>query len=152
LSVVAGEVEDRVADDNIRAGIVERHMLDRFDAKIRCWKSGCKHPGEGADASHGMRVRIRTINLVPFPQEVDEVSTGTTSGVQYSHSGCDAAFQKLVEKVDVDLSKLLLERGHFVEISPTIPLRQVLEPLHPKLPFISRADIRDSWTRQERVQ
>src|ERR1035441_6810458 len=112
LRVVAREMEDSVADDHIRAGIVESHMLDGFDSKIRCRKSGGKHPGEGADGFHGLRVRIRSVNFIPFPQEVHEVSTGTASGVEYSHSGCDAAFQKLVEKIDVDLAKLLLKRGH----------------------------------------
>ena len=58
-----------------------------FDSKIRRRKRGREHPGEGADAIHGLRVRVRRVNFVPFPQEVDEVSTGTASGVQYSHSG-----------------------------------------------------------------
>src|SRR5450631_2879825 len=105
-------MEDSVADHHIRAGIVERHMFDGFDSKIRCRKSGREYPGEGADAFHGLRVRIGAVNFVPFPQEVHEVSTRTASGVQYSHSGCDAAFQKLVEKIDVDLAKLLLEPGN----------------------------------------
>ena len=87
VRVVAGEMEDGVADDHIRAGIVERHMFDGFDSKIRLRKRGREHPGEGANAIHGLRVRVRGVNFVPFPQEVDEVSTGTASGVQYSHSG-----------------------------------------------------------------
>src|ERR1700751_4573200 len=43
-------------------------------------------PGEGADALHGLHVRVNGVNFVPFPQEVNEVSTGTASGVQDSHS------------------------------------------------------------------
>ena len=35
----------------------------------------------------------------------DQVSAGTASGVQDPHPGCDAAFQKLVEKIDVDLAE-----------------------------------------------
>ncbi len=90
-------------------------MFDSFDSKIRIRKRGREHPGEGANAIHGLRVRVRGVNFVPFPQQVDEVSTRAASGVQYSHSSGDAAFQKLVEKINVDLAELFLERerGHF---------------------------------------
>jgi hypothetical protein len=47
-----------------------------------------------------------------LPQKIDQVATGTASGIQYSHSGSDAAFQELIEKVDVDRAELFLERGH----------------------------------------
>jgi hypothetical protein len=112
VRVVAREMEDGVADDHIRARIVERHTFDGFDSEIRLWKCGRKDPGEGANAIHGLWVRVRRVNFVAFPQEVDEVSTGTASGVQYAHSGGDAAFQKLIEKIDVDLAELLRERGY----------------------------------------
>ena len=41
--------------------------------------------GEGADALHRLHVGVNGGNVVPFPQEVNEVSTGTTSGVQDLH-------------------------------------------------------------------
>ena len=105
-------MEDGVADDHVRAGIVERHMLDGFNSEIRLRKRGREPSREGADAIHSLRVRVDGINFVPLPQQVDEVSTGAAPCVQYSHSGRDAAFQKLVEKIDVDLAELLLERGY----------------------------------------
>src|SRR6185436_2824297 len=97
------------------AGIVERHMFDRFDSKILSRKRGRERAREVADVLDGVRVRIRSINFVPFAQEIDKVAAGTASGIQDSHSGRDAAFQKLVEKIDVDLAELLLKRGrgHF---------------------------------------
>ena len=81
-----------------------------------------------ARALDRLHVWVNGVNFVPFPQEVNEVSTGTASGVQDSHSGRDAAFQKLVEKIDVDLAKLLLERGHFHKPSRAVRLCQVSEP------------------------
>jgi len=87
VRVIAGEMEDGVADDHIHAGILERHIFDRFDSKIRLRKRGREHPCEGANSVHSLPVRVRSVNFVPFPQEVDEVSTGTAPHVQYSHSG-----------------------------------------------------------------
>jgi len=112
VRVVAGEMEDSAADDHVGTGNVERHMFDGFEAKIRRWKRGREHAGEGADAIDGLRVGVRGENFVTFPQEIDKVSTGAASGVQDSHSGRDTAFQKLVEKIDVDRAKLFLEGGH----------------------------------------
>ena len=124
VRVVAGKMEDGVADDHIRAGILERHLFDGFNSKIRVRERGRELAGERPDALDGVLVRVRGINLVPFPQEVDQVSTGSASRVQYSHSGCDAAFQQLVEKIDVDLAELFLERRHFNNASRAALRRQ----------------------------
>jgi hypothetical protein len=128
VRIVAGEMKDSVADDHISAGIVERHMFDGFDSEIRIRERGREHPGEGANALHGLRVRVHSVNFVPLSQEVDEVSTGTASGFQYSHPRCDAAFEKLVEKIDVDGAELFLqrERGHFYKASVAARLRQAV--------------------------
>jgi hypothetical protein len=103
VHIVARKMEDGVADNHVRARIVEGHPFDGFDWEIWFGKSGREHPGEGTDALHRLNVWVNGINLVSFPQEINEVSAGTASGVQDSHSGWDAAFQKLVEKIDVDL-------------------------------------------------
>ena len=60
-------------------------VFDRLYAKIRCPERGRECPGERTDAFHGLGGRVRRINFVPFPQEVDEVSAGAASGVYDSH-------------------------------------------------------------------
>ena len=80
-------MEDGVADDHIRAGIVEGHIFSGFHSKIRIRQRRRKHAGEGANALNRLRVRIRGVNFIAFPQEINEISTGTASGVHYSHSG-----------------------------------------------------------------
>jgi hypothetical protein len=82
-------------------------MFDIFDPKIRHRKRGRELPRERTYAFYGLWVRIRAVHFLPFPQEIDEVSTGAASGVQYSHSTQDAVFQKLVEEINVDLAELL---------------------------------------------
>src|SRR5579862_9706079 len=103
-------MEDGVADDDIGEGIVERHVFYVFNTKIRPWKRRSEDPREGADAIDGLRVRVYRVNFVACPEEIDKVSTGAASGIQDSHSGGYASFQQLVEKIDVDLAELLLER------------------------------------------
>src|SRR5215472_4787882 len=51
------------------------------------WTEKFESGSAGADALHRLHVRVNGENFVPFPQEVNEVSTGTASGVQDSHSG-----------------------------------------------------------------
>src|ERR1041385_8754553 len=42
---------------------------------------------ESVRALHRLHVWVNGVNFVPFPQKVNQVSTGTASGVQDSHSG-----------------------------------------------------------------
>ncbi len=75
-------------------------------------------PGCRTDAT-ACASEVRGVNFVAFPQKVNEISTGTASAVQDSHSGCDAALQKLIEEIDIDLTELLLEgrHGNFINLA-----------------------------------
>ncbi len=119
VRVVARKMQDGVADHHIRERIIERHSLDGLDGKIRLRKRRRKPAGEGANALHRAHVRVNGVNFIPVPHEINNVSTGTAAGVQDSHSGRDAALQKLVEKIDVNLAELLLERrqGHIKNLA-----------------------------------
>jgi hypothetical protein len=57
---------------------------------------------------HGSRVPIYGKHLAPFAQQVDKVAPIPASRIQYAHPACNVAPQDLVEDVDIDLSKLLL--------------------------------------------
>ncbi len=87
VRIVARKMEDGFADDHIRARVAEGHVFDGFDSEVRLRKRGREHSGEGADAFHRLHVRVNGVNFVAFPQEVDEVSAGTASGIQDSRSG-----------------------------------------------------------------
>jgi hypothetical protein len=59
---------------------------------------------------HGLRVRVRAINVIPLPQQINKIPAVAAAGIQYSHPGRDATFQKLIEKIDIDLTELFLQR------------------------------------------
>src|SRR5690606_38372066 len=113
-------------DHDVRAGIVERHSLHGLHSKVLLREGGREGSGKGADTFDGFCVHIRAANIVAFPQEVDDVSTFAASGVEDAHSGRDAAFQKLVEEIDIDLAELFLERerSHVYEASQAGLVRQ----------------------------
>jgi hypothetical protein len=96
-------------------------MLHCFGAKIRRREGRGELASDAAHFIHVLRIGVGGINFVPLTEQVEEISAGTTSGVQDPHSGQDATFEKLVEKIDVDRTELFLERGH--ERLPTIASR-----------------------------
>jgi hypothetical protein len=112
VRVVAGEVEDGAADDEIEGVVGMGDGLDGFDAEV----SRREMRGEGGDESAGLRdgfgILIGAEDLVAFAEEIDEIAAGAASGVKDSHARHDVVAKDLVEKVDVDLAELLLEGGH----------------------------------------
>jgi hypothetical protein len=117
-------MENCVADYHIRAPVVERHLLHRFYPKIGSRKIRCEFHGQRTDIIDSLRVPIRAEYFVAFTQQVNEVPTVTAAGIQYPHSMRDAAFQKLIEKIDVDLPELFPERewGHSYQCVLSVPI------------------------------
>jgi hypothetical protein len=52
LRIVACQMENRVANDHIREGVLEGHVFNGFHSKIRNRQRGRQRPCEGADAFH----------------------------------------------------------------------------------------------------
>jgi hypothetical protein len=108
--VVAGEVEDGVAEYNVEGGSGEGEGIDGFEVEIICWEVG----GEGADLCDGGRIVVCGKDFVAFIEEVDEIAAPAAASVEYAHAGGDIAAEELVEEVDIDLAELLLESWHGV--------------------------------------
>jgi hypothetical protein len=112
VRVVAGEVEDGAADDEVEGAVGVGDGLDGFDAKVFRGEMGGEGGGERAGLRDGFGTLIGAEDLVAFAEEIDEIAAGAASGVEDSHAGHDVAAQELVEEVDVDLADLLVESGH----------------------------------------
>lgn len=110
--VVAGEVEHGAAEDDVGEGGWEGETLQRFGAEVGGGQGGRELRGESADVIHGLRVGVRGEDFVALAEQVDEVATGAAAGIEDAHAGDDAAAQKLIEEIDIDLAELLFECGH----------------------------------------
>ncbi len=106
--VVAGEVEDCAAEDDVEGCIGEGHTLDGFDAKVFCGKGGGQRCGESPGLLDGFWILVDAGDVIAFAEKIDEVATGAAAGVEDSHAGGDVAAAKLVEEIDVDGAELLL--------------------------------------------
>ncbi len=110
--VVAGEVEDCAAEDDVEGRVGEGHALDGFDAEVFCGQGWGERCGESPGLLDGCRVLVDGEDVVAFAEKIDEVATGAAAGIEDSHAGGNVAAEELVEEVDVDGAELLLERGH----------------------------------------
>jgi hypothetical protein len=112
VRVVAGEVEDGTAHDEVERVVGVGDGLDGLDAKIFRRKMGGEGGDESAGLGDGFGIVIGAEHLVAFAEEVDEIAAGTAARVENSHAGHDVAAQELIEEIDVDRAELLLEGGH----------------------------------------
>ena len=90
VGVVGGEVEDRVADDDVEGGVGEGEVFNRGQVEFFGWKIGDRL---GMDVDGG--------DVVTFVDEVVDVATGAAAGVEDAHAGLDAASQDLVNQVNI---------------------------------------------------
>jgi hypothetical protein len=112
VRVVAGEVEDGAADDQVEGVVGVGDGFDGFDAEVFRGEMRGERGDESAGLRDGGGTLIGSEDLVAFAEEVDEIAAGSASGVEDSHAGHDVAAKDLVEEVDVDRAELLLEGGH----------------------------------------
>ena len=87
VGVVAGEVEDGAAEDEVEGVVGVGDGFDGFDAEVFGGEVG----GEGGDESAGLRdgfgILIGGEDLVAFAEEIDEIAAGAAAGVEDSHAG-----------------------------------------------------------------
>jgi hypothetical protein len=58
---------------------------------------------------YAVGVGVHGEDLALLTQQVHQVTSVSTAGIEYTHSGRDITAQDLVEDVDINLSKLLLD-------------------------------------------
>jgi hypothetical protein len=112
VSVVAGEVEDGAADDEVEGFVRVGDRFDGFDAEVFRGQMRGESGGESASLGDSFGTVIGAEDLVAFAEEVDEVAPRAAARVEDSHAGHDVVAKDLIEEVDVDLAELLLEGGH----------------------------------------
>jgi hypothetical protein len=112
VRIVAGEVEDGAADDDVKSVVGVGEGLDGFDAEVFRGEMRGESGDESAGLSDGFGILIGAKDLVALAEEVDEIAADTAPGVEDSHAGDDVAAKDLIEEVDVDRAELLLEGGH----------------------------------------
>ena len=78
-------------------------------ARRQAGRQGCR---EAASALHRLRIRVYSVDVVPFAEKIHQVAAGPAPGIQNSHPAADPAAQKLVEQVDVDRSEVFLKVVH----------------------------------------
>ena len=110
--VVAREVENGATEDEVGKGVGKRQGLDGLDAEVGLRKSGRERGGESACGVDRSGVLVYAEDLVSLAQEVDEVAPEAAARIEDTHSGMDAATEKLIEEVDIDGTELLLKRRH----------------------------------------
>jgi hypothetical protein len=102
-------VQHRAADYYIGDTVFERHLFERLGAEILRWQPR----GEAADLGDGARVGIGAENFVTLPKEIYQIAAGAAARVKDLHSRAYAAFEKLVEEVDIDRAELFLKIRHY---------------------------------------
>jgi hypothetical protein len=108
--IVAGEVENCAAEDDVERCVGEGQVLDGFDAKVFCGEGWGERCGESSGLLNGCWVLVDGGDITAFAEKVDEVATRAAAGIEDSHAGGNVAADELVEEVDVDGAELLLER------------------------------------------
>jgi hypothetical protein len=112
VRIVAGEVEDGAADDDVEGLVGVGEGLDGFDAEVFRGKVRGESGDESAGLRDGFGILIGAEDLVALAEEVDEIAADAAPGIEDSHAGDDVAAKDLIEEVDVDRAELLLEGRH----------------------------------------
>ncbi len=84
--------------------------------KLSGGRAGASDRANCRDCVNRTRIRVHAKYLVTLPEQIDQITPVPTAGVEDSHPGGDASAQELIEQVDVDLSELSLEIGHWAKI------------------------------------
>jgi hypothetical protein len=61
------------------------------------------------DVFYSVAIRVQGKDLAPFAQQMHQVTSVPTAGIEYTHTRCDIPAQDLIEHVDVNLPKLFLD-------------------------------------------
>jgi len=109
MGFVAGEMQDRVAEDDVGALAGKRHLIDGAGLEVFCRQAGIERLRELADVADSGGISVEGEDFASLAKKVDEIATVAATGVEDAHGGGDVAAQELIEDVDVDLAELLLQ-------------------------------------------
>src|ERR1700676_2385127 len=102
------KVKHRAGHHHVCKGVWKRRRFYGFHPEIVGRKAGRKP----ARVLHRLRIGVHSKDLVTLFEKIDQITAGTTSRIEDSHAGQDAAPQELVKEVDVDLAELLAKKRH----------------------------------------
>ena len=112
LGVIAREMQDRAADDDVGKAFRERERLEWLDTEIFCrelWGVPC---GQAVNLGNGIGVLVRPERLVAGAKEIDQVAAVAATGVEHGIARGDATAERLVEQIDVELTELIRQISH----------------------------------------
>src|ERR1700719_1304299 len=108
MPLIARKVKHRTADHHICKRIRKRHPLDWSYPEILRGQSRPKRGGQLPNMLDTCSIRVQREYLAALAQQMHQVSPIPASGVEHTHIRCDVSAQNLIEYVDIDLAKLLL--------------------------------------------
>jgi hypothetical protein len=106
---VAGEVQDRGADDNVCAGIAKGHSFNWTYNEVLRRQLSAQRRGQLPHMLNSLGVPVDRKHLAPLAQQVNEIAAVAAAGVEHAQVGSDVTAEELIEEVDVDLAELVLE-------------------------------------------
>jgi hypothetical protein len=108
MPFVARKVKHRTADHHICKAIRKRHPLDWTYPEILRGQSRPERGRQLPNMLNTRGVRVQREYLAPLAQQMHQVSSIPASSVEHTHIRCDVSAKNLIEYVDIDLAKLLL--------------------------------------------
>jgi hypothetical protein len=83
-------------------------VLNGANLEVVCSESSSKGGGQLPNMLDGVTILVEGENLATFAQEMDQVTPIPASSVKHTHPRGDVPTKDLIEDVDVNVSKLLL--------------------------------------------
>lgn len=108
MLLISSEVKYRATDDNIDKGVREGYLFNGSNLKIFCRESSSQRSGKPSYVLYAIAVLIECKYLAAFAQQMDQIAPISASSIKNTHSRCDVPSQNLIEDINVDMSKLLL--------------------------------------------
>jgi len=105
---VPSKVKHRVADHYVCEPIRKRHLFNESDLEVLRWQSGPKRIRELANVLNTVDIFIHCIYFAPLAQQMDQVSSVSTTGVEDAHACDDVSSQNLIKYVNINLPELFL--------------------------------------------
>lgn len=108
MLLISSEVKYRVTDHNIGKGIWEGHVFNGSNLKVFYGESGSQRNGKPPYVLYTIAVQINCKYLAAFAQEMDQIAPISASSVKNTHSRRNISSQNLIENINVNMPKLLL--------------------------------------------
>lgn len=98
-------MQDGTRDHDVECSVGEGQGLNGLDPEVAGRQACLKLGGQLAHTGHRARIGVYSTNVTPHLQQVEEIAPRTATGIQHAIRGQNAAFEELVEEVDVDLAE-----------------------------------------------